>query len=1235
MRRSLLLFFSIILIGSAFAQTLKQTKKGNRHYRKVLKRTEKSLLWDLKNAPSKKDDEVTPGLWWLQQYMLTMDPALGYPTPEVLVPVLEALNAQPDNSRSLMPGTSGTSWVERGPNNVGGRTRGLAWDPTDGTNKKVWAGGVSGGLWYNTDITSSSSSWIQVSTLWANLAVTAIAFDPINKGTMYVGTGEGYGASSSATRGFGIWKSTDSGKTFSQLSSTTGFFYVNDIAVRNESGSSVVYTAVDWNYYGGSFHGTGTYGIQRSTNGGTGWTNVSPNVPSTTNKFAVADLEIGADNRLWAGTRIHPFSATDRGGGRVLYSDNGTSWSISHSHSDITGRVEIACAPNSPYVLYGIFESAGTVNAIKKTGNRGSSWSGVNEPQDADLGIPSTDFARGQAWYDLILAVDPNDSNTVIAGAIDLFRSTNSGTSWSQISKWSNNPNLNTLSCPLVHADQHNFLFRSGSSSVAILSNDGGVYYGTNIPGAATSSTAIVARVKDYNTVQFYWGEIAETSGSNNILGGSQDNGTQKFTAAGMNSTTQVRSGDGAYCFIDKGNSNKQIASYVYNQYYYTLSNWVSEGTLISDISSSNGSFINPAEWDENGPGLFSNKRAGNLYRITLTTSPGSLQTITYGGVSGQVATAIKAFKLSNGKTRLWVGNDLGDVYQTDDAWAGTPAFSDKTGSINNGSISDIFNWNSSDTVFVTLSNYGINNIYMSTNQGSSWTAKDGNLPNMPVWSLVINPNKSSEAVIATEVGVFGTTNIYAGSPVWTALTDGMGAVKVSTLKLRETDKMLLAVTHGRGMFTSDAFSKVSPVSKFKASSLTACTNQNITFTDTSDNYPTGWTWRFNPGTVTFKNGTDSNSQNPVVRFNAGGSYAVTLITSNAFGIGTVTKTAYITVTDTIPGKSILISDKNPICAGDSVTLTATVDLALDGSITSYVWKNNNILIPGSGNQASINQMPLPGNSYTATLTSNKFCVSPTIFTSNAVQITVDALIYPKLSLALDPNPVCTPGPVTATITATNAGSSPVYEWFLNGNLQSGSASTFVITSPVHGDKIWARSTIAGACIRPQNQIYSDTETVIISSKPPAPVISHNWDTLTASNVGSGTYSWYNQSGTLFGTGRIIQANQNGTFRVVYRENGCNSDSSNALVFNSLDAYRPGMPFIQAYPNPAKDVCHLPASETIRTLRVYELSGREVKAPWQLKSGQVVVDLRSLPTGSYLIFAHAQNGKSAYRVTKQ
>ena len=66
----------------------------------------------------------------------------------------------------------------------------MLWDPSDSTKKKVWVGGVAGGLWFNKDITDEKSTWQKVNDPWDNIAIGWIAADPSNSKIMYVGTGE-------------------------------------------------------------------------------------------------------------------------------------------------------------------------------------------------------------------------------------------------------------------------------------------------------------------------------------------------------------------------------------------------------------------------------------------------------------------------------------------------------------------------------------------------------------------------------------------------------------------------------------------------------------------------------------------------------------------------------------------------------------------------------------------------------------------------------------------------------------------------------------------------------------------------------------------------------------------------------------------------------------------------------------------------------------------------------------
>ena len=148
-------------------------------------------LKQLKAIPKKDRPDLAAELRFLQ----TVDPATGTIPParlfEANLAVTEArraFRAAAKNAETVALAT--WSWEERGPDNVGGRTRALVLDPNDPEGRAAWAGGVAGGLWYTADVTDPAQAWRPVADFWANIAVTAIAFDPARPGVLYVGTGE-------------------------------------------------------------------------------------------------------------------------------------------------------------------------------------------------------------------------------------------------------------------------------------------------------------------------------------------------------------------------------------------------------------------------------------------------------------------------------------------------------------------------------------------------------------------------------------------------------------------------------------------------------------------------------------------------------------------------------------------------------------------------------------------------------------------------------------------------------------------------------------------------------------------------------------------------------------------------------------------------------------------------------------------------------------------------------------
>jgi hypothetical protein len=178
--------------------------------------------------------------------------------------------------RTTTSARTALSWTERGPNSdvvgpsngntransavTAGRIRTILVDQADQTGKTVWVGGVDGGVWYTTDITASPANWVVVNDYLSNLAVTDITQDPTNSNIMYFCTGESF-YNADAVAGVGVFKSTDHGVTWSLLSSSTAFTYC---------------TRILCDFQGNVYLATRGSGLQRSTDGGSTWTNITP-----------------------------------------------------------------------------------------------------------------------------------------------------------------------------------------------------------------------------------------------------------------------------------------------------------------------------------------------------------------------------------------------------------------------------------------------------------------------------------------------------------------------------------------------------------------------------------------------------------------------------------------------------------------------------------------------------------------------------------------------------------------------------------------------------------------------------------------------------------------------------------------------------------------------------------------------------------------------------------------------
>ena len=413
----------------------------------------------------------------------------------------------------------GLNWAERGPNNRGGRTRGLAINPSN--PNEMYVGSVSGGLYKSNN---SGLSWTEVNPDQENLAVMTIAYS--KDGDVYYGTGEGlyntwttgYGAStSSGFPGAGVFKKGVNDAGFTQLASTDVFSSVGAI-VTDPTNNDKVYI------------GTSS-GIRLSTNGGSTWSN--PLQGQIGSNGTCWDIHMDAGGNIW-GTL----------GGRTMKSaDGGSTWDeVSKSSAGSTGlprsggRIMFASAANDEDYVYVVQITSGNALAgVYRTTDGGDTWS--------KIGQKSTYFdpfcsSQCQGEYDLAVGVDPSNKNRVIVGGITVWE-------WEQGQGWNQ---VNGFGPYNIHSDNHDVVWHPTDSSKVYIVNDGGIYFSNN--GGDTWQTLN----KNYVTTQFY--DIG-ISADRYVVGGTQDNGSWVMDGLG-NTTNEGRSlgavdgfsGDGGYSTI-------------------------------------------------------------------------------------------------------------------------------------------------------------------------------------------------------------------------------------------------------------------------------------------------------------------------------------------------------------------------------------------------------------------------------------------------------------------------------------------------------------------------------------------------------------------------------------------------------------------------------------------------------------------------------------------------------------
>jgi len=687
-----------------------------------------------------------------------------------------------------------------------------------GNGSVVYAGAASGGVWRSTN---QGAKWVPYSKGLPRLAVGALATNSADH-SVWVGTGEANNASENQY-GVGVYRLAKGSNTWRRVggnelngagvfrivlirgyvyAATSHGLYRHSLKAKASSAWQLVLAPAGPVAYPPSSSVTDVIAVPGSKGkkvfAVVGWSGYT-NPPATENNgFYVGSGARGSFKRVTPTGDINPATI-----GRTSLASGG-GWLYAVASDTTTGDI----GKQGAYV--------------STSGNPAGPWTKIADKAKLQASGSALGPDVGyQADYNQAITVDPKNRQHVYLQLEEVFESTDGGQTWATVGPYWNfdipceQANGNPYACPpTTHPDQHAGMIYAGQFWAG---SDGGVWRRPLSWHAAGHWTDLNPTLY---TTQNYSIAVGKTPHGLAYWGGLQDNG-ESYTRPDLPHVEQAFTGDGGDTIVDPRNGDRAVEEYIFNDMYLTTDAAV---TTLREISPScvsatnppavcdpNPRFIapiemdvrNPDHWVTGGQYVWDDTKSWNT--VCSKTEGCDWQKV-YDTGAGNQTTALAA----NGKVTYaaWCGGGDG---------CNPPAFrrglaTNYGGAWHELSLKGVPNRyitsiavdpKNAAHVYLSVGSYsrrwiptaGYGHVFESTNGGKTWRDVSGNLPDAPVYKVVLH---GKQLVVGTEVGAFVGTVNKKGHGSWARLGRNLPNVTVWDLTVAP-DGRIVAGTHGRG----------------------------------------------------------------------------------------------------------------------------------------------------------------------------------------------------------------------------------------------------------------------------------------------------------------------------------------------------------------------------------------------------------------------------------------------------